>query len=143
MTAKPYAFFYGGYMDADVLRAAGTSPEYCEAGFVDELALTIGPIANMEEKEGSRAYGLLCRLSHADLDVLYGGDPAALKGIAYLPEAVLVKTMDGRAIPAITYVCAPLSGEVPDPAYVGRLAKGAEKLGLPSDYLDHIRSFAP
>lgn len=143
MTSKPYAFFYGGYMDPATLRAAGTAPENCEAGFVEGLTLTVGPLANLEEKEGSRAYGLLARLSHDDLEKLYGGDPAALKGIAYLPEAVLVQTMDGRAVPAMTYVCARLSGEVPDPAYVERLVVAAESIGLPSECIAHIQSFAP
>ena len=143
MASKPYAFFYGGYMDPETLLAAGTTPENSEAGFVEGLALTVGPLANLEEKDGSRAYGLLTRLSHEDLDKLYGGDPAALKGIAYLPEAVLVRTSDGRAVPALTYVCAKLSGEAPDPAYVGRLVVAAESIGLPSEYIAHIQSFVP
>ena len=143
MASKPYAFFYGGYMDPETLRAAGTTPENCEAGFVEGLTLTVGPLANLEEKEGSRAYGLLARLGHDDLDKLYGGDPAALKGIAYLPEAVLVHTDDGRAVPAMTYVCSKLSGETPDAAYVERLVVAAESIGLPTDCIDHIRSFAP
>ena len=141
MTRNPYAFFYGGYMNPEVLEASGTSPTDCEAGYVEGLRLTVGPIANLEETKGARAYGLLARLSHGDLDTLYGGDPAALQGAVYLPEPVLVHTGDGRAVPAMTYVCPALSGEVPDAAYVAKLITAAKKIGLPADYLSQIRTF--
>lgn len=142
MARKPYGFFYGGYMDAALLRAAGTSPEAGEKAHLDGFKLTVGPLANLEEKDGARAYGLLARLSHEDLDTLYAGDPAHLKGARYLPEAVLVHTDDGRAVPAMTYICPKLSGDLPDPTYVANLAKAAETLGLPADYIAYIRSFA-
>jgi hypothetical protein len=143
MARKPYAYFYGGYMNPAVLKAAGVSPEACKAGHVDGLALTVGPIANLEEKAGNRSYGLLARVSHADLDRLYGGDAAHLKGLVYLPEAVLVHTEDGRAVPALTYICPSLSGAAPDSAYVATLVEAAERLGLPAEYIEFIRSFAP
>lgn len=142
MARKPYAFFYGGYMSEAVLRAAGTSPENGEAGYVEGLTLTVGPIANLEEKEGSRVYGLLARLDHGDLDKLYGGDPVALKGAVYLPEAVLVQTLDGSTVPALTYICAALPAGTPEPAYIETLLTAAESLRLPEGYLAHIRSFA-
>lgn len=142
MDRKPYAFFYGGYMSTEVLRASGVAPEECEACWLEGFALTIGPIANLEEEKGARAYGLLARLSHEELETLYGGDPAALKGARYLPEAVLVQTADGRSIPAMTYICPSLDGSAADPVYVAKLVTAAEGLDLPSDYISHIRSFA-
>lgn len=141
MVRKPYAFFYGGYMSPDVLKAAGVTVEECVAGYVEGFALTIRPIANLEDKDGARAYGLLARLSHADLDTLYGGDPAALKGAVYLPEAVVVQSEDGRAVPAMTYICPSLAGGAPDPAYIAKLVDGAKALGLPADYVAYIRAF--
>lgn len=141
MTDKPYAFFYGGYMNPDTLRAYGTCPEECEVGYVEGLELTVGPIANMDPNAGARAYGLLARLSHDDLDTLYGGDPAALKGSRYLPEAVLVQTKAGASIPAMTYLCGTLSGGAPEADYIANLIKAAEALNLPHSYIDHIKSF--
>lgn len=142
MTDKPYAFFYGGYMNSDTLRTYGTTPEDCEVGYVEGLELTVGPIANMAPKAGTRAYGLLARLSHKDLDTLYGGDPAALKGSRYLPEAVLVQTEAGASIPAMTYLCGTLSGAAPEADYIANLVKAAETLKLPDSYIDHIKSFS-
>lgn len=142
MARKPYAFFYGGYMDPEVLELAGASPENCEAGYVDGFELTVGPLANLEAKKNARAYGLLAQLSHDDLEKLYGGNPAALKGAPYLPEAVLVYNDEGRSVPAMTYICPALSGEKPDQAYVAKLVRAAEKLQLPADYLAMIQSFA-
>jgi hypothetical protein len=143
MANKPYAFFYGGYMNPEVLKASGTTPEACEVGYIEGHGLTVGPIANLVETEGARAYGLLARLSHSDLNVLYGGAPAALKGAVYLPEAVLVHTADGRAIPALTYISPALSGEAPEPEYIEKLLDAAEEIGLPSYYLTRIKNFAP
>jgi len=142
MARMPYAFFYGGYMNPDVLRASGTQPMDCEIGYVEGLRLTVGPLANLEESKGSRAYGLLARLSHEDLSRLYGGDPAALQGIVYLPEAVLVHTINGQTIPAMTYICPTLSGGIADAAYVAKLVVAAEKIGLPADYVSHLRDIA-
>ncbi len=141
MVRMPYAFFYGGYMNPDVLRASGTQPIDCETGYVEGLRLTIGPIANLEESMGSRAYGLLAKLSHKDLDKLYGSDPVALQGIVYLPEAVLVHTENGQTVAAIAYICPVLSGGTADGAYVARLVVAAEKIGLPADYVSYIRAF--
>lgn len=143
MTEKLYAFFYGGYMNPDTLRAYGANPEGCEVGYVEGFELTVGPIANMAVKKGARVYGLLARLSHEDLDKLYGGDPAALKGSRYFPEAVLVQTDAGAAVPAMTYLCSTLSGATPEAAYVGNLVSAAEGLGLPASYVAHIKSFLP
>lgn len=142
MARMPYAFFYGGYMNPDVLRAADASPKDCETGYVEGFELTVGPIANLAEKEGARAYGLIARLHHDDLEKLYGGDPSALKGAVYLPEAVLAQTDDGRAFPAMTYICPVLSGAAPDPAYIAKLVAAAEVLGLPAYYIDQIGAFA-
>lgn len=142
MARKPYAFFYGGYMDPEVLKAADASPENYEAGYVADFELTVGPLANLEAKKDARAYGLLAQLSHDDLEKLYGGNPAALKGAPYLPEAVLVHTDDGRAVPAMTYICPALSGERPEQAYVAKLLTAARKLQLPADYVAIIQSLA-
>ena len=140
MARMPHAFFYGGYMNPDTLKALGTQLMDCATGYVEGLKLNIGPLANLEESDGSRAYGLLARLSHEDLDKLYGSDPAALQGIVYLPEAVLVHTENGQTVPALVYICAPLTG-IADAAYVAKLIVAAKKVGLPADYIAHIRTF--
>jgi len=141
MERRPYAFFYGGYMDPAVLMAAGVSPTDCTAGYIDRLALTIGPIANLEDHPEGRAYGLLARVSHDDLDVLYGGDPSALQGARYFPEAVLVHTEEGRRVPAVTYICPNLPGGPADAAYIAKLVSAAEGLNLPANYVAYLRTF--
>lgn len=141
MDRKPYAFFYGGYMDERLLREAGVQPENCEAGYIEGFALTVGPLANLREEADARAYGLLAQLSHRDLDMLYAGDPSHLKGAKYLPEAVLVHTVDGGSVPALTYICPNLPYASPDPAYLEKLIEAAQSLDLPAECIDHIRSF--
>lgn len=138
MARMPYVFFYGGYMDPNVLKAAGVEPENCTSGYVEGFRLAIGPLANLEQEKGAKAFGLLAKLSHEDLDKLYGGDPAHLGGAVYLPEAVLVHGLNTGAVPALTYLCAELTGEEPDQAYVDNLMKAARALGLPEDYIMSI-----
>lgn len=141
MERKPYAFFYGGYMDAQLLKAAGTKPENCEVGYVEGFALTVGPLANLKEETGAKAYGLLAQLSHHDLDTLYAGDTPHLRGAKYLPEAVLVKTNSGKAIPALTYICPNLPYMAPGSAYLEKLIDAAKTLSLPKQCIEHMRGF--
>ncbi len=141
MARMSYAFFYGGYMNPDTLKAAGAQPIDCETGYVEGLKLTVGPLANLVESESSRAYGLVAKLSHEDLNKLYASDPVALRGIVYLPEAVLVHTETGQSLPALVYICPALSGGSADAAYVAKLVVAAEKIGLPADYISQIRAF--
>ncbi len=125
-------------MNPDVLRASGTRPIDCETGYVEGLRLKVGPLANLEESKDSRAYGLLAKLSHEDLNKLYGSDPAALQGTVYLPEAVLVHTKNGQTVPAMTYICPTLSGGIADAEYVAKLVVAAEKIELPADYISQL-----
>jgi hypothetical protein len=129
------AFFYGLFMDVDVLRQTGANPANPRRAYVAEFALRIGQRATLIPSPGARAYGMLIELTHAELDRL---DNAT--GLEYYrPEAVLAQPLEGIAIPALCYnlLEAPESHER-TPDYTLRLKSVLTKLGFPEDYVASV-----
>lgn len=129
------AFFYGLFMDVDVLRQSGVNPANPRRAYVAEFALRIGQRATLVPSPGARAYGMLIALTHAELERLYNA--AGLEH--YRPEAVLAQPIEGNAIPALCYnlVQAPESHER-NPDYALRLKSVLTKLGFPGDYVASV-----
>lgn len=129
------AFFYGLFMDTEVLRQNGVSPANPRCAYVAELALRIGRRATVVPSPGARAYGMVIALTHAELERLYGAP-----GLEhYRPEAVLAQIIDGDAIPALCFNLpqAPESHER-NPDYALRLRGVLMKLGFPKDYVASV-----
>ena len=93
------AFFYGLFMDIDILREADVAPVNPRRAYVDDFALRIGQRATLLPSAGGRAYGMLFALTHAELERLY-----TAPGLEqYCPEAVLARPFEGTAAPALCY----------------------------------------
>lgn len=82
-TRQIEAFFHGLYMDARVLRDAGTKPSNLRRAYVADFALRIAQYASLVNSPGSRTCGMLITLTHAELDHLYSA-PGLER---YRPEA--------------------------------------------------------
>jgi len=129
------AFFYGLYMDLDVLREAGVVPDAARQAFVENFTLRIGRRATLLPATGARAYGMLYTVTHDELERLY-----TAPGLEhYRPEAVLARPLDGAPIPALCYNLR----EAPPPhernaEYASRLRQALGKLGFPPDYVASI-----
>lgn len=128
-------FFYGLFMDTEVLRQAGVAPANPRRAYVDDFALRIGQRATLMPSPGARAYGMLIALTHAELERLYGAPGLE----AYRPEAVVAHARDGEATPALCYNLV----EVPEahernPEYARRLRRVLEGLGFPEEYVDSV-----
>ena len=139
---RVWTFFYGSFINLDVLHAVGCKPGELEVARLPGFELTIRPLANLVRGEGRDAWGIVATTTHAELDLLYGHAERVLGG-RYLPEAVLVETRDHRWLPALCYIAPALE---PGPAradYVERIAQPARALQLPGWYCDHIESFKP
>jgi Gamma-glutamyl cyclotransferase, AIG2-like len=114
------AFFYGLFMDADLLREMGATPFDPRPAFVDGFALRIGQRATLVALAGARAYGMVIALTRPELERLY-----AAPGLEqYRPEAVLAQLLAGTAVPALCYNQreAPRPDER-NPDYVARLQR--------------------
>jgi Gamma-glutamyl cyclotransferase, AIG2-like len=129
-------FFYGLFMDAQVLRQAETEPSNLRRAFVPGFALRIGQRATLVPSPGARAYGMLIALTHAELERLYSAP--GLEG--YRPEAVVAHPCEGEPVPALCYnlVRAPEPHER-NPGYAMRLRNVLENLGFPAEYVESVK----
>lgn len=128
-------FFYGLFMDAEVLRQAGANPSHVRRAYVPDFALRIGQRATLVPSAGARAYGMLIALTHAELERLYSAPGLEV----YRPEAVLAHPLEGEAVPALCYnlIQAPAAHER-NPEYAMRLRTVLESLGFPGEYVESV-----
>ena len=129
------AFFYGLFMDIDVLNDSGAKPSNVRRAYVADFALRIGQRATLIPSIGERAYGMLIALTHEELARLYSAP-----GLEdYHPEAVLAQPFEGTAVPALCYNLR----EGPElhernPGYAARLQDLLRKLRFPAEYIASI-----
>ena len=129
-------FFYGLFMDQQLLVDKGLRPQAAEIASVEGFALRIGHRAAIVPAPGDRVYGVVVSLTLEEIDRLYS-EPSVR---AYEPQAVLVHLSDGAAIAALCYnLPQPPSPDEHDPDYASRLRAVAEKTGLPAEYVASIR----
>jgi len=64
-------FFYGLFMDADLLRTKGAHPENLRPACVPGFALRIGQRATLLQNSGARAHGIVMELTHVEIEQLY------------------------------------------------------------------------
>ena len=131
-------FFYGLFMDEDLLRQKGLNPESPRLAQVIGYGLRIGERATLEKSASERAWGCVIELTEAELDSLYAEASVA----DYIPEPLMATDSRGHPIAAISYILPmhKLSGH--NPAYARSLAIAASKLGLPDDYIEEIETWA-
>ena len=134
-TRQIEGFFYGLFMDVDVLRQNGTNPSNPRRAYVSDFALRIGQRATLVPSHGARAYGMLFALTHSELERLYGAPGLEL----YRPEAVLARVLEGGTTPALCYnlIQAPEPHER-NPEYAKRLQDALTKLGFPREYVASV-----
>lgn len=129
-------FFYGLFMDADVLRAKGVEPVKIRPACVLGFALRIGQRATLVRNPDASAYGILMELTHGEIERVYS--EASVR--AYRPEAVLCELGDGSQVPALCFnLVVPPGSEEANPDYAAKLRDLARRLGLPSDYVERIQ----
>ncbi len=129
-------FFYGLFMDAEILRAKGTHPVNIRRACVAGFALRIGQRATLVSRREARAYGILMELSHDEIDQLYS--EASVR--AYRPEAVIAELVDGSRVPALCFnLVVPPAPEEANSDYATKLRELARRLELPSEYIQTIK----
>jgi len=128
-------FFYGLFMDSDILRESQVAAVRPRRAFVDGYALRIGRRATLVPASGARAYGMVLALTHDELERLY-----ATPGLEqYRPEAVVAHSLEGESQPALCYNLreAPGPGEA-NAEYAARLRTALGKLGFPPWYIASV-----
>jgi hypothetical protein len=99
-----WTFFYGSYINLNVLREVNYVPEKWEVARLAGFDIRIQPRANLVRSDQHSVYGILATGTHAELGRLHAHAKDVLVE-TYLPEAVLAETRDGRYItPSTKYV---------------------------------------
>jgi hypothetical protein len=129
-------FFYGLFMDAELLRRKGVSPQNIRRGAVNGFALRIGKRATLWPDRSASAYGMLMELTHEEIEKLYSEDSVR----AYRPEAILVQLDDGSGVPALSFnlVESPHISER-NLEYAAKLRELARRIALPTEYVNSIQ----
>jgi hypothetical protein len=129
-------FFYGLFMDEELLRSTEVAPANLRPASVSGFELRIGERATLVPSPSGRVYGLVTTLSHAELERLYA-EPGVS---AYRPEAVLANLSNGEIVPALCFNLPepPAPGER-NAEYAAKLRSLAERLDFPADYVNAIQ----
>jgi len=129
-------FFYGLFMDADLLRAKGTHPLNIRPACVPGFALRIGQRATLLRIPDACAYGIVMELTHVEIEQLYS--EASVR--SYRPEAVLAELADGSRVPVLCFnLVVPPGPEEANSEYAAKLRDLARRLGLPPNYVESIQ----
>ena len=129
-------FFYGLFMDADLLRTKGVNPTNIRPASVPGFALRIGQRATLVPSPKGLAHGILMDLTHAEVEQLYSDSSVR----AYRPEAVLCELRSGSRVPALCFnLVEPPRPDETNSGYAAKLRDLAVRLGLPSNYVASIQ----
>lgn len=141
MDHRVWVFFYGSYINLDVLREVDLVPGQHEVATLAGFDICIEPRANLIRDTMTMVYGILATARHDELDRLYTDHAKGKLGEVYLPEAVVALDSAGRQRPALTYIAHEMNKKSAEKAYVERIAMPAERYGFPVDYIAKLRSF--
>lgn len=127
-------FFYGLFMDEDLLLEKSVTPENRRVAFVNNFRLIIGNRATLVPFAGGTVYGVLFSLTHQEIDQLYS-DPSVSE---YRPEAVTAIS-NGEAVAALCFNLPTVPSENErNSEYATKLKALAERIGLPQAYVKSI-----
>jgi hypothetical protein len=129
-------FFYGLFMDEEVVRGKGIIPMNPRPARLDGFGLRIGKRATLVAAKGERSYGMVMGLTQRDLEILYSAPGLE----QYRPETVACTTLTGEPVTALCYnlPAAPAPDEA-NAEYAARLRTVLEKRGFPAEYIDRVR----
>ena len=139
---KVWTFFYGSFIDLDVLKEVELVPQRFEVASLNGFEISISPLANLTRSQEHTVYGIVAQTTHTELSRIYDYATNKLGG-TYLPEAVLVETSEGESIPALCYIAPELEHNPAKNRYIDHIVEAARKYGFPSKYIERLESFRP
>ncbi len=135
---KVRVFFYGSFINRQVLAGGGLVPERVEVGRLWGFDIRIETLATLVRSDQHCVYGIVCDATHDELRHLYGQD--WLDG-AYFPEAVLVEAEDRRLVPCLCFIAPTRPPARPADDYVDWITGAAREYGFPSWYIERLERF--
>lgn len=139
MKKKISVFFYGSYMNLDVLRQVNFIPDNFETAKLSGYDIVIKPLADLVKSDKDCVYGILTCGTHEELENLYAHARNVL-GSSYLPEAVLVEPSDGKFKPALCYISYGIETKQAEDSYIDRIVEPAKNYDFPEWYIKRLES---
>ena len=120
-------FFYGLYMDEEILKSKDVKPRNKRKALVNGYALRLGNMATLLRQENAKAYGMVYSLTHEEIDVLYKNSGLT----QYVNEALMVELEDKSNIVTLCSILLdePKADERND-EYYQKLVSCMKKYGL-------------
>ncbi len=121
-------FFYGLYMDEDILKSKGVKPREKMLARAKGYKLRIGNMATMLRDENSETYGIVYSLTYEEINKLYRD--SGLND--YIAEAIMVETKDKKQIATLSCILLnPPKDDEHNEKYLQSLEKCMKKYELP------------
>lgn len=130
-------FFYGLFMDVDILASNGVFPTRQDIGYLQDYTLKIGNRASLIPSKDTRAYGVLMTVDSDKMHDLYAEPSVA----DYIPEEITVVLNTGETLAGICYNLPAELLTGTNTSYAKSLYKLAKKIGLPIDYQQTIKRY--
>lgn len=128
-------FFYGLFMDAELLREKVITPVNARRAAVENFRLVVTQRATLIPSHGDAVHGIVFALTHDEIDKLYGDASVNM----YRPEAVLARLVEGNTIPCLCFNVPDVNLDFERNAdYAAKLRTLAIHLGLPEGYIETI-----
>lgn len=135
-----WAFFYGSFINFDVLTQVDYIPDHYEVAKLPRFDIRIQPLANLVYSDERSVYGVVATATHQQLRRLYDYAETELGG-TYLPHAVLAETVTGTWRPALCYIAPSMQAAPAANDYIDRIVGPARQLGFPDWYIARLEQF--
>lgn len=120
-------FFYGLYMDEDILKSKGVIPRNQRSAKVDGYKLRIGKMATLLREKDTEAFGIVYSLTHEEINKLYIDS-----GLTdYVAEAITVLIEDKPLSTLCCNLLNPPKDEDSNNEYFEKLKTCMQKYNLP------------
>ena len=136
-----WTFFYGAWINLKILKEKDLSPSQYEVGRLHGYDIRIQHSAKLIPSERHLVYGVLIKTSKEKHQRIVSSLIQGAIGNIYLPEAVLVETLEGHWRPAICYIAASWEPSPLNLEYYAPFLKSAREWGFPEWYIKHLESF--
>jgi hypothetical protein len=121
-------FFYGLYMDPDLLEQKGVTARNPRGAKVEGYTIRVGQRVTLLRAVGQRAFGMVYSLTHAEIHSLYWG--AGIE--VYRAEPVIADIIGGDSVPALCCILlAPPEADESNAEYAAKLRTVLKRLEFP------------
>lgn len=131
-------FFYGLFMDRELLVEKGFNPSEPILAHVKGFGLRIGERASLVESKDEISYGVIMSLREFEVNQLYSEESVK----EYLPVELVAFISNTEKINVVAYNLPKAILKGKNKSYAESLAKVANKVGLPLGYINEIKRWA-